>query len=111
MNALGAWAAAYAVTAVVEAPIYARALRPRAGALLLGALLSLPTHPLVFLALPRIWPGTYLGYVATAEALAVLGEAGLLALLRAPAPLAWSLAANAASTVVGLGLRSLAGWP
>jgi len=110
MSLFESWPAAFALTAVVEAPIYARALRPRpwGRALLLGALLSLPTHPLVFVWLPKVWPGTYPGYVAAAEAIAVLGEAALLWRLRVSPALLWALAANAASTAVGLGLRALA---
>jgi len=109
VSTLGGWATAYALTAAVEAPLYARALRPRPWfhALLLGALLSLPTHPLIFLWLPRIWPGSYFGYVAAAEAIAILGEAALLWRLGVSPALLWSLAANLASTAVGLGLRAL----
>jgi hypothetical protein len=109
MSLFESWPAAFALTAVVEAPIYARALRPRpwGRALLLGALLSLPTHPLIFVWLPRIWPGSYVGYVAAAEAIAVLVEAAVLWRLGVSPALPWAVAANLASTAVGLALRAV----
>ena len=69
------------------------------------------THPFVFLCLPRLWPGSYGGYVAAAEAIAVVAETLWLRHLRVPSPLAWSLAANLSSTAVGWVGRATFGWP
>lgn len=105
------WLAAFALTQLIEAPIYARALRERRWRWAWALLPSTLTHPFIFLALPALWPGAYAGYFAAAEAIAVLGEAALLHVLRVPRPLLWSLAANAASTAAGALTRALTGWP
>ncbi|MEZ4471837.1 MAG: hypothetical protein R3F60_13810 [bacterium] len=109
---IAAWLAAFLLTQAVEVPIYMRALRGgrgRRAALAFGA--SALTHPLIFLALPRVWTGSYLGYVSIAEAVAVGGEAIYLAALGVPRSVAWALGANAASVAVGLLTRALWSWP
>ncbi len=104
---LFAWARAFAVTQAVEVPIYTWALRagPLPGRWLkpLAAAFgtSLVTHPFIFLVLPRVWPGSYGGYVLAAEAVAVGVEAVWLARFGLRAPLLVSLLANAASVGVG----------
>lgn len=112
------WAAAFLLTQAVEVPVYLRALRtgalagrPAAVRFAAAFAASLVTHPFVFLLLPRLWPGSYLGYVAAAEAVAVLVEALWLRAWRVESPLAWSLGANAASTAVGWVCRGVFGWP
>ncbi|MCA9527458.1 MAG: hypothetical protein KC549_14305 [Myxococcales bacterium] len=106
-----AWLAAFLLTQAVEVPVYARALRGRRHRLLWAFGASALTHPLIFLALPRVWTGSYAGYVSIAEAVAVGGEAIYLAALRVPRSVAWSLAANAASVAAGLLTRALWSWP
>ncbi len=108
---IAAWLGAFAFTQVIEAPIYARALRhrPRRWLWALGA--SALTHPVVFFVVPRVWPGGYWSGVAVAEAFAVAAEAAYLSALGVPLSLAWSLAANAASAGLGLASRAAFGWP
>lgn len=105
------WLAAFAVTQLIEVPIYTRALRPRRAAVALAFGASCVSHPLVYFGLPRVWPGGYWGYVAAAEAIAVALEAGYLRALRVPRPVGWALVANLTSAAVGLALRAAFGWP
>lgn len=108
------WLVAFALTQLVEVPIYARPLAMRRDGgrrgllprVALAFVLSCPTHPFVFLVLPRLWTGTYMGYVAAAEAVAVLAEAALLHLLGVRAALTWAVLANVASTAVGFACRA-----
>lgn len=110
-----AWLAAFALTQLVEVPIYTWALGDGARRLptrvALAFAASCPTHPFVFLVLPRLWPGSYAGYVAAAEAVAVLVEAAWLRHLRVGRPLGISVLANGASTLVGWACRAALGWP
>jgi hypothetical protein len=110
------WAAAFFVTQVVEVPIYLRAQRASDASALVrlavafGA--SALTHPIVWFVVPRMWSGhSYAAMVVFAEAFAVLAEALWLSRFRVPRAIVWSFGANAASVAVGLGLRSLTGWP
>ena len=115
------WLFAFALTQVIEAPIYFHALgggpeRPRIERGLLALLPSALTHPLLWFAL---FPPLYqrLGYwpaVGVAEVLVWLAEAAiLLGLTRLPVQraLLWALGANAASVVTGFATSELFGWP
>jgi hypothetical protein len=123
------WLAAFVFTQAVEVPIYALAQRmihpskdgatpppSRASAwawrvaLAFGA--SALTHPIVWFVLPPTsrWLG-YWGYVALAEAFAVLAEAAYFRALGLPRALLWALGANAASAGLGLASRALWGVP
>lgn len=116
-----AWLWAFALTELVEAPIYLRALLARddperpfdrllpAFAVSLGA--SAITHPIVWFVMPRLIPHPYELMVAVAETLAVLVEAAWLRAFGLRRALWWTLFANAASVLVGLTLRRAFGWP
>ncbi len=112
---IGAWLGAFALTQLVETPIYARALAPRGPdrltrlALAFGA--SALTHPVVFFGFPRWFPDDYWTGVAAAELFAVCIEALYLRRLGVDRAIAWSLLANAASVAVGLSSRAALGWP
>lgn len=108
---LTAWLAAFTLTQIVEVPIYAICLKNRRLRWVWAFGASVLTHPCIFLLLPRIWPGGHLTYVASAEAVAVGGEAIYLAALGVPRSIAWALLANGASLAVGLASRALFGWP
>lgn len=123
---LAGWAFAFAFTQVVEVPIYTRALRVtplRA----FGA--SAVTHPVVWFIIPWIWSalyawaarhvagfslgwtGQHLGYGVLAESFAVAVEAAYFSSLGIKRAFLWSLAANAASSLLGLLWTTLFGWP
>ena len=113
-----AWLSAFAVTQVVECPIYVRALIeerepptrwPLALALAFAA--SAITHPVVWFVFPRLIPGPYLVMVAAAELFAIGVEAAWLRGFGLRRALLWAVFANAASVVVGVALRQLVGWP
>lgn len=105
---LGGWLLAFAVTEAVEAPIYLWALpergRSRGRRLLLAAAASAMTHPWVYWVWPRVWPGSPLSGVLTAEAFAVAVEAWWLSRCGVSRSVSWALAANAASVAVGWAL-------
>ena len=112
------WLVAFAVTQLVEIPIYLRAQSAQVGdasyarrlAVAFGA--SALTHPVVWFVVPALWRGhSYVAMVLFAEAFAVLAEALWLSRFRIPSALGYSLAANAASVAVGLTLRAATGWP
>ena len=111
MSPLAAWLSALVFTLVVEAPVYRRALRATPRGARWAPWLSLPTHPVVFFVFPAAWPGSGLTQTLAAEAFAVLAEGWLLRRLGASRPLAWALAANAASAGLGLVSRWWFGWP
>lgn len=104
-----AWARAFLLTQLVEAPVYRRAApAPWWGALAPSAL----THPFVWFAFPRLQElgASYLQMAIAAETFAWLVEAAFLAMalrVRPRRALLVSLAANTASVLVGLGLREL----
>ena len=110
---VAAWARAFALTQLVEVPIY----RSGYGApLALAFLASAITHPIVWFVIfgPLLEPVemTYATRVLVAELFAWLTEAGLLAFLCGrPNAIAWALAANAASVAIGFTLRALFGFP
>ncbi len=102
-----AWLGAFAVTQLVEVPIYLRATR---GRWVVAFCASLLTHPVVFFGFPR-WFGEYWTGVAAAEAFAVGVEAAWLSGFGVRRSVWWALFANALSVAVGLGLRAAVGWP
>lgn len=104
-----AWAKAFALTQVVEAPIYKKVTpAPLWAALAPSAI----THPFVWFVFPRLQERgvPYLAMALAAETFAWLVEAAFLVLVRG-VPLRRaalvSLLANAASVVVGLALRAM----
>lgn len=116
------WLAAFALTQVVEAPIYVLSLRdyswPKRIALSLVP--SLLTHPIVWGVFVLHWPflwdtpwdwaGSSAGYVTmvlAAETFAVVVEGIFLWALRVPAALLWSLGANLCSVSIGYLLQDL----
>lgn len=107
---------AFAFTQMVEVGVYAQAHdrpRPLAERLAIGFACSGITHPLVWFVIPELARAAgierYWTMVACAEAFAVLAEAAFLSGFRVRHPLAWALAANTSSFVMGLyGYRLLA---
>lgn len=114
------WLSAFVLTQLVEAPLFAHALRdrpvgPRAALALLPSTL---THPILWFVLfpPLRHALGYVGAVLVGELVVVVTEgvvltsflAGRDRLLRA---FATSLLANVLSTTVGLTSRALFGWP
>jgi hypothetical protein len=118
---VSAWLWAFLLTELVETPIYLRALLARddperpferfVPALLVAFGASALTHPIVWFVAPRVFPSSYVLMVAVAEAFAVLVEAAWLRAFGLRRALLWALFANAASVLVGLGLRRMFGWP
>ena len=108
---MGAWLSAFALTQIIEVPIYARALRGRRGRWLIAFAASTLTHPFIFLVLPDLWHGGWLSYVLAAEAIAVCVEAAWLWRFGVRRAVLITLIANALSTGIGLTLRHLFGWP
>jgi hypothetical protein len=118
---VSAWLWAFLLTEAVEVPIYLSALLARddpehpfehfVPALLVAFGASALTHPIVWFVMPQMIPGSYVLMVAMAEAFAVLVEAAWLRAFGLRRALWWALFANAASVLVGLGLRRTFGWP
>jgi len=102
------WLAAFAFTQAVEVPLYTRATGGRV-TVAFGA--SLLTHPIVFFLFPALWPGSYWGQVAAAEAFAVAVEAAWLGAFGVRHSIWWAVGANLLSAGLGLGSRALFGWP
>jgi len=112
---LAMWARAFAVTQLVEAPLYRATLRASWGRALAPSAL---THPLVWFVFPRAGEALGLPYgtwVTLAEVFAVVAEAAFFAATSPRA--AWSralgasLLANAASVAVALVGRATIGLP
>ena len=105
------WLSAFLLTQIVECPIYVRAMgqRPARWAIAFGA--SAISHPLIFLGLPLVWQGSWIGYVICAEGIAVLLETLWLQWFKIKRPLYWALMANGCSLAIGLLSRWLIGWP
>jgi hypothetical protein len=118
-----AWLSAFLLTELVETPIYMRALLerreqedaavferwPPALGVAFGA--SAITHPIVWFVMPELIPGSWLTMVLVAESLAIAVEAAWLRAFGLRRALVWAVFANAASVVVGMGLRRIFGWP
>lgn len=105
------WLKAFASTILVETPYYALFLARHVGgvgpAVLVSLGLQMATHPLLWLAWPKLQTlADYGVVVVVAETLIVLVEAALVAMVIGRArwrlALVASLVANATSTVVGL---------
>ena len=101
------WARAFALTLLVELPLYGWLLKdaPLLRRLLAGLTASSLTHPWLWFILPAVlMPALgYWGYVAVGEALVVLAEAGVVAGVGTPwrRALRVSVLVNAASFAVG----------
>ena len=110
--ALTRWAAAFALTQLVEMPIYVRALGRRRQRFAIAFTASAITHPIIWFVVPALWMGrSYVAMAVASEAFAVLAESVWLARFDVRRALAWSFAANAASVCVGLAVRAVFGWP
>ncbi len=114
------WLAAFAVTQIVEVPIYLRALArspetrgaPRSIRFAIAFGASLLTHPFVWFVFPRLHLGlTYVERSLLSEVFAWGFETLWLRFFGVERAWLWSLAANSASVAVGLSLRALSGWP
>lgn len=114
------FALAFALTQIVEVPIFTRALRgprPLAARVAIAFGASALTHPIVWFVMPLVAArllaassrvgvsldliGRTLLYGALAEGFAVLAEAAWLRAFGVRRALPWSIAANAASVIVG----------
>lgn len=100
-----AWLIAFALTQLVEVPIYLVATKRN---LQVAFLASTFTHPIVWFVFPLV-PIAYWPMVALAEAFAVVVEAAWLRVNRVSHPVRWSVIANASSVAVGLLIRALTG--
>ena len=106
------WAAAFALTQLVEMPIYVRALGRRRHRTAVAFAASAITHPIIWFVVPALWMGrSYFAMAFASEAFAVLAEAMWLTRFGVRRALAWSFAANGASVCVGLAVRAAFGWP
>ncbi len=103
-----AWLAGFVLTQVVEAPIYRFGAKARWPVALLA---STFTHPIVWFVFPLLTRLSYWEMVACAELFAVVAEALWLRANKVAFASAWSVVANAASVVIGLGLRAAFGAP
>ena len=108
---MGSWLAAFALTQLVECPIYVRALRHRQRPWLWAFGASCVSHPFIFLVLPNLWQGDWWSYVVLAEGIAVCVETAWLHWLKVPRPLLWALMANMGSFLVSVATRAAFGWP
>jgi hypothetical protein len=110
------WLSAFAVTQLIEVPIYLLCMQRQAfdarwpTRLLIAFGASAFTHPIVWFVLPRLGL-SYWSYVALAETFAVLAEAFYLGRFGIRRPALWALLANATSAGLGLTSRYLFGWP
>jgi hypothetical protein len=105
------WLAAFAITQLVEVPIYMRALKGHFGVAFAA---SAFTHPFVWFGFPVLARHYGIGYrdiVLCMELFAVTFEAIWLHHHDVKRPLLWSLAANASSVAIGLTIRHFFGWP
>lgn len=100
------WLRAFALTQVMEMPVYALAQkgRPWWRRLLVGFMASAITHPFVWFLFPALLPtrGDYWTMVALAETFALFAEAAWMATNGVRYALLWSLAANATSFCTGM---------
>jgi hypothetical protein len=114
------WLAAFALTEIVEVPIYWRALarspetrvQPPAVRFAIAFGASLLTHPFVWFVFPRLHLGlTYIERSLLSELFAWGFETLWFRFFGLERAWLWSLAANSASVAVGLSIRALCGWP
>lgn len=126
---LARFSLAFALTQLIEVPIYTRTLGvrrlPAFGA-------SAITHPFVWFVAPLVWRSLYLllrrsfpwfslgevgyfwGYGVLAEGFAVAVEAAYfwrLFSVSVKRALGFAILANATSSLIGLGLQAATGWP
>ena len=111
MISMLAWFSAFVVTQLIECPIYRIALKHRTGPWLWAFGASLITHPIVYFGFSAARFDSYVSMLSWAEAFAVLAEAIYLQVLGVRFSILWALGANILSAAIGLGLRSLIGWP
>jgi len=107
------WLAAFAITQIVETPIYARA-QPGVSwqrRLAIGAGASAVTHPVVWFVIPRIVTHGWITHLLVAEAFAIGVEGLWLRAFGVQRALLLSVFANACSVGVGLAIRSAFGFP
>ncbi len=101
-----AWLRAFALTQVMEMPVYALAQRgrPWPRRLVVGFLASAITHPFVWFLFPALMPGReqYWTMVVLAETFALFAEAAWMSTNGVRYALWWSLAANATSFGTGV---------
>jgi hypothetical protein len=119
------WFLAFAVTQLVEMPVYVRGARATWFEAF-GA--SALTHPIVWFVVPNVLEEAYAAWLVpngvhfdprerwfamfiVAETFAVVAEAVYLGVLRHKRPLMWAFIANMASVIVGLTSRKLVGYP
>jgi len=109
------WLLAFALTQVIEAPIYTvgihRSTQRRwttALAIALGA--SAITHPFVWFVFPNLIDAP-IPRIAISEVFAWSVELAWLAAFRVPRPWLWSSLANGASFGTGVVLSLTLGWP
>jgi len=127
-EAIARFLLAFALTQLIEIPIYKRGLRVKAW-VAFGA--SAMTHPVVWFVMPIVWraiylalvrgdrsfslgeTGYFLGYGVLAEGFAVAAEAIYFWKLGSSEGRAfgWAIVANATSSLIGLGIRGVTGWP
>lgn len=108
-----AWAIAFLFTQLFEMPVYAAALRARRppARLAIAFAASAITHPIVWFGMLPFVASHYLHAFIAAECFAVVAEALWLRSFGVPRAIAWSLAANATSVVLGFTSRALFGVP
>jgi hypothetical protein len=107
LSVLRGWAVAFALTQLLEMPIYARV----SGSWRVAFFTSAITHPVVWFVFPALaqWGAPWGAVVLAAEAFAVAVEAWWLWHNGVERALLWSLLANAFSATCGLILRELTG--
>ena len=109
---LADWALSFALTLIVEVPLFAALGRglPAWRAAVVGAVGSCVTHPLLWFVWPRI-VSDYTAFLVTGEVLVTLIEALIVVIALPDAglrrALVMSCVANAASLGLGLVLRAL----
>ncbi len=113
LSYLHEWANAFALTQLLEMPVYwfAFAPRPTWQRLGFGFAASAITHPFVWFFFPFVLPFGYEARVAVSELFAWGVEAVWLARLGVPRAMSWSLAAHGLSFGVGLVLQACWNWP
>jgi hypothetical protein len=106
---VGSWALAFALTQLVEVPIWMRAFpKPMRALKAFGA--TAITHPLLWFVFVPMWRGDWWTMFVVGELLVVAIESAYARALGVKRPLAWSFVANGASAGLGLLLYSALGW-
>lgn len=107
------WFVAFWLTQAIEAPIYTRALGdgPLRRRVAIAFMASVLTHPLVWIGMLYVLPGSYAVRLAITEIFAWWVEAWWLARFGVRGALWWSLFANATSAGIGSLTQALFDWP